>query len=602
MASGLRRRKLLQLAGAAVSSSLLLPHFIGTAAAADTASVTLGNGRTKVKPMLGLAPGRADYEIIPLVSSSDNIPLLTGQWPDMTPHPELTYGVTGAPDGMAVLDMGDHYYMWLHHELVGDKSDDDYVETKFSETISGMVPGARISLIKLDKNWNVIGGTQLVREYRPTTWLMNDDGTTPRVAPGSKITIDEAAKTYTHEGHVPSDFCGGTLAETGFVNPATGKEEPVWFADEENASYSGVAWACFPDGVAYPIEGLGLYEKETTLSLRSYRPKTHGLNIMIGTEDDDDSEVYLWVGTPTDADPNGFVAGQLYAMKIEGAARESGPGRFDNRPAADKSTPADAPSVVGNAGDSKTVTWTPVPRDATKTLGSLADFIDEKSEAGARNATSFLALEDINEDMTVADRLWIAADGGAGSEVYDDDEPRYENPLSRLYRLDLGVKDPKDPTGWASTITFAVEGGPGSGVSYDNVAPGTHGKVLVAEDWDQGSDEADAVWEILKQEQRAAGLYEYDIATGKMEAAFFTTQQELDPDLAWSRLNQLIADGKESEARDDQDFWETSGMVEVPEENRNGKSAWLITVQAHSLETDGYSEGGQVVLARPLSA
>jgi hypothetical protein len=85
-----------------------------------------------------------------------------------------------------------------------------------------------------------------------------------------------------------------------------------------------------------------------------------------------------------------------------------------------------------------------------------------------------------------------------------------------------------------------------------------------------------------------------------MEAAFFTTQQELDPDLAWSRLNQLIADGKESEARDDQDFWETSGMVEVPEENKGGKSAWLITVQAHSLETDGYSEGGQVVLARPV--
>ena len=41
-------------------------------------------------------------------------------------------------------------------------------------------------------------------------------------------------------------------------------------------------------------------------------------------------------------------------------------------------------------------------------------------------------------------------------------------------------------------------------------------------------------------------------------------------------------------------------MVEVPEENKNGKSAWLITVQAHSLETDGYSEGGQVVLARPV--
>lgn len=599
MASGLRRRKLLQLAGAAVSSSLLLPHFIEAATAAGS-PVTLGNGRTMLKPMLGLAPGRTDYEIVPLVSSSDNVPLLTGTWPDLTPHAELTYGITGAPDGMAVLDMGDHYYMWLHHELVGDKDDEDYVETKFSNTIEGMVPGARISLLKLDKTWNVIGGTQLVREYRPTTWLMNDDGTTPRVAPGSKITIDEAARTYTHEGHVPSDFCGGTLAETGFVNPATGKEEPVWFADEENAGYSGVAWACFPDGVAYPLEGLGLYEKETTLSLRNYRPKTHGLTILVGTEDDDDSEVYLWVGTPTTEDPNGFVTGQLYAMKIDGAARESGPGRFDNQPAADKSTPEDGASVVGKVGDSKACTWTAVPRDATRTIDSLDGFCSTVTD-GKRNATSFLALEDLNEDMTVADRLWIAADGGAGSEVYDDDAPRYENPMSRLYRLDLGIKDPADPSTWSTTIFLAAEGGAGNGVSYDNVAPGTHGKVLVAEDWDQGSDEADAVWDVLKKEQRPAGLYEYDIESGKMAPAFFTTQETLDPDLAWSRLNQLIADGKESEARDDQDFWETSGMVEVPEENRNGKSAWLITVQAHSLETDGYSEGGQVVLARPIA-
>ena len=599
MASGLRRRKLLQLAGAAVSSSFMLPHFVSGALAADT-PMTLGNGRTKVKPMLAVAPGRTDYEIVPLVSSSDNIPLLTGTWPDMTPHAELTYGVTGAPDGMAVLDMGDHYYMWLHHELVGDAEDEDYVETKFSETISGKVPGARISLIKLDKNWNVIGGTELIREFKPTTWLMNDDGTTPRVAAGSKITIDVDAKTYSHEGHVPSDFCGGTLAETGFVNPVSGKEEPVWFADEENAGYSGVAWAVFPDGIAYPIEGLGLYEKETTLSLRSYRPKTHGINVMIGTEDDDDSEVYLWVGKPTAEDPNGFVNGQLYAMKIEGAARESGPGRFDNQPANDPSIPEDGASVVGKVGDAKKCSWTPVPKDATHTIDSLDGFVSTVNAEGVRAATSFLALEDINEDMTVADRLWIAADGGAGSPIVDDDKPRYENPLSRLYRLDLGVKDVADPTTWETTIFFAMEGGPGTGVSYDNVAPGTHGKVLVAEDWDQGSDEADAVWEILKKEQRSAGLYEYDIAAGKMDAAFFTTQQELDPDLAWSRLNQLIADGKESEARDDQDFWETSGMVEVPEENKNGKSAWLITVQAHSLETDGYSEGGQVVLARPV--
>jgi hypothetical protein len=39
--------------------------------------------------------------------------------------------------------------------------------------------------------------------------------------------------------------------------------------DEENGGYSGVAWACFADGAAYPLEGLGIYEKETTHSLET---------------------------------------------------------------------------------------------------------------------------------------------------------------------------------------------------------------------------------------------------------------------------------------------------------------------------------------------
>jgi glycerophosphoryl diester phosphodiesterase len=219
--------------------------------------------------MLAEAPTSGGYEIMPLVSAGDDIPLLTGTWPNLEPHPELTYGITGAPDGMGTMQVGDHHYVWVQHELVGDKEDEDYTETKFSNTISGMVPGARLSLIKFTKDWQVIGGTQLIREFKPTAYLMQNDGTTPRVGAGSKLDIDLEKRSVTHTGHVPSDFCGGALAETGFVNPATGKEEPVWFANEENGGYSGVAWACFADGAAYPLEGLGIYEKETTHSLET---------------------------------------------------------------------------------------------------------------------------------------------------------------------------------------------------------------------------------------------------------------------------------------------------------------------------------------------
>ncbi len=589
------RREILATLGAAGAVALSPVRVFADGAASQGA--TLVDGRTAGAAMLKDVTGA--YDLLPLLSAGDNIPLLTGTWPQLAPHPELTYGIAGEPDGMGLLAVEDGYYLWLQHELVGDKSDEDFEETNFSDTISGKVPGARLSLIKLTKDWRVVGGTQLIREFRPTTWLMQDDGTTPRVAPGSRITIDEAARAYTQDGYIPSDFCGGMLAETGFINPATGKPEPVWFADEENGGYSGVAWACFPDGVAYAVEGLGIYEKETTIALRSYRPQTEKLTILVGSEDDDDSEIHLWIGKPTADDPNGFVTGQLYVMKIAGAARESGPGRLDGEAASDHSVAADGASTIGAVGDSKPCSWVAVPKEATRTRESLADFAGAVDANGARRATAFLATEDLNEDLLTPNRIWLAADGGAGSEAYDDDAPRYENPLSRLYRIDLGIADPADPTTWSTTITYALEGGEGKGVSYDNIAPGSFGQVLLTEDWDQGSDEADAVWTVLKKEQRAPALYLYDQKTGAVQMAFETTQGELDAEIAWPSLNKMIADGKEADARDDSDFWETSGIIEVTGLNANGRSAWLITVQAHSLDTDGYGGGGQVLLARP---
>jgi len=599
------RRDFLILTGAA-GAGLLLAESSGRAIAAANPATSLdaATGRTKVAAMLADAPSSGGFEVIPLVSSGDNIPLLTGTWPDLQPHAELTYGITGAPDGMGLMTVGDAHYVWLQHELVGDKSDDDYTETKFSNTVAGVMPGARLSLIKFTKDWQVIGGMQLIREFKPTTYLMQDDGTTPRVAAGSMLTLDLEKRSVIHAGHVPSDFCGGTLMETGFVNPATGKEEPVWFANEENGGYSGLSWACFPDGTAWPLEGLGIYEKETTLALRSFTPKEHGLTIVVGSEDDDDGEIYLWVGKPAADDPNGFVTGQLYALKIGGASRESGPGKLDGTSSDAESQPADGDSVVGKEGDSKPCAWIAVPKEATRTRKSLDEFLSGTDAKNGRRATAFLAPEDINEDAVVANRLWLAADGGAGSKAYDGDKPRWENPLSRLYRIDLGVKEPGEPATWSTTITLAKEGGAGKGVSYDNVAPDSNGLVLIAEDWDQGSDEADAVWDILKREQRAPALYLFDSKTGDIKLAFLTEMGKHDPDLDWKALSAQIASGAEGEkkARDDSDFWETSGMIEVPSEGKTGRSAYLITVQAHSLKTDGYGEGGQVLLCRPKGA
>ncbi len=283
--------------------------------------------------------------------------------------------------------------------------------------------------------------------------------------------------------------------------------------------------------------------------MRSFTPKAHGLTILVGSEDDDDGEVYLWIGKPAADDPNGFVNGQLYALKIEGASRESGPGKLDGTPDDQPSVAADGDSVVGHEGDSKPCRWIAVPKETTRTGKSLDAFLSGKDANNGRRATAFLAPEDINEDAVVANRLWLAADGGAGSPAYDDDKPRYENPLSRLYRIDLGVKEPADPTTWSTTITLAKEGGLGKGVSYDNVATDSHGGILLSEDWDQGSDEADAVWDVLKQEQRPPALYLYDSKTGDIKLVFLTDMAKHDPDLDWKVLSAAIASGPEGEKK-----------------------------------------------------
>ncbi len=106
------RRDFLILTGAA-GAGLLLAESSSRALAAANPAVTLDpvTGRTKVAAMLADAPTSGGYEIVPLVSAGDNIPLLTGTWPDLQPHPELTYGITSDPDGLGLMTVGDYHYV-----------------------------------------------------------------------------------------------------------------------------------------------------------------------------------------------------------------------------------------------------------------------------------------------------------------------------------------------------------------------------------------------------------------------------------------------------------------------------------------------------------
>lgn len=115
----------------------------------------------------------------------------------------------------------------------------------------------------------------------------------------------------------------------------------------------------------------------------------------------------------------------------------------------------------------------------------------------------------------------------------------------------------------------------------------------------QDSDEADAVWTVLKKEKRAPGLFLYDIAGGTVTPAFLSNQAQHDPTLSWANLQKIIDSGNEETARDEFDFWEASGMIEVPQEKRAGRAAYLVGIQAHSFKPSGYEEGGQILLCLP---
>ena len=556
--------------------------------------------RTAELPMVREAGGGTSYDIVPLLTAGDEIPLLVGQFPALVPAAGLTYTFPGTPDGMGVFQTPGSNWIVCQHEFDGVVGEpDDFQQTSFSRTFTGYVPGARISLIRLRPNWTVVGATLLCREFMPTTVVTNDDGS-PRVAAGSSIEIDLLQREYRHDGFVPSSFCSGTLATTGFLNPANGAEEPVWFASEEDDGYSGLSWACFLDGRCYPLEGLGISEKEQTLPLRQHRPAQSGHTIIVASDDEDDGEVYLWVGTPTTTDPNGFVNGDLYVLKVPGAARESGPGARDGFPVL-PSTPADAASVIGSLGVPAPVVWNLVPLADRVTGQGLNDFVLDRGASGLEPtaATTFLAPEDIDEDATVADRIYICANGGAYSEEWDDEDPRYENPFARIYQLDLNVVDPLDPSTWSSTITQILEGGVGKGMSYDNVAADSKGRLLLSEDLNKDTGEADLVWRVMKSERRAPVFTSVDLATGQAQILFELWQERHDPKLLWSYLDQWIAAGEEGEARDSE-FWEGTGQVEVPSLSTATTAAYLLGVQASSLVPSGGAlEGGQLLLARP---
>lgn len=510
---------------------------------AHAANIT--GGKTTANPYVTNVPGNGGYEIVPLLTVGDEVQLLTGDLRDgLTAVAGKTYAFTGIPDGLGLFETKDYNYVFVNHELGGTAISD------ISTTVPGQIQGARVSLFQFDKNWNALGGRNLIETVvdNGTTYSLNT--TTGRYTDP----ISGAALSF-------SRFCSAYLAQYGFVDN-DGKAAPIYFAPEEGDTTSR-GWAVTPDGKAQALNGLGRYQKENVLAASQYRAgNPSGKTVLLSTEDNTDGEIYMFVGQQTKDDPNGFNKGDLYVLKVDKADFE---GQVTSK------TPA---------------TWTKVDDAAVIKDGKLlSDYVNQKGKS-----TNFRRPEDIAEDPNNPGTFYFVTTGTKNLLGTDPTKPltpdastpdKAENPYGRLYRFSLNSTE---PTGPISNFELLLTGGPGKGTSYDNVVVDKNGNVLIQE------DETSFGGELMAAEKREGRVWSYNIVSGKVTPLF-----ELDENAAGARFNNPTVKGE----------WETSGIIEVDPNAKPGRSSYLFDVQAHTVRgkdvlNGNHVEGGQLILTKPV--
>ncbi|MFB2836463.1 hypothetical protein [Floridanema evergladense] len=481
-------------------------------------------------------PGNPGYDFTPLLTSGDQIPLIQGTVGNFQVVPGQRFTFVGIPDGMGIFDTPTNYYVFINHEIADTTSSGAPIT---SITPGGRIQGARVSLLVFDKNWNIVGGKNLIERGVDTT---------------GEYVLNTTTGAYTNAANGRSfaftRFCSAYLAQSGFVN-AAGQSTPVYFIPEETTlnattgASTSRGWALTPDGTALAIDGLGRYAKENVVAASQYRAINSDKTVLISTEDFANGELYMFVGQQTAQDPNGFRDGQLYVLRVQG---------FDGETLTE--------------GTRVNATWTPVPRDiALDTTGAvLSSWVDSSGRS-----TNFRRLEDISEDPNNPGTFYFVttgtadkAGGGTASTAAEA-----ENPYGKMYRFSLNASD---PAGQINNFELVLNGGLDTGVSYDNIVVDRSNRVMIME------DETAFGGDVMRARGREAGIWEYNIATDKA-----TFVAELDESAAGLQFDDTSAPGE----------WETSGIVEVG----SGRRLYMFDVQAHTIRDANYVEGGQLILA-----
>lgn len=539
------------------------------------------NGRTNAESYA--VSISTDYKTTPLLTVGDELPYLQGTFGNYTPDPNKNFAMPSIPDGMGVVEYqgnlgteaDDRYYVFMNSEIGTTVSQEpntpeNYIFTYFNSTKEEKIRGARVSLFEFDKNWNVIGGRNLIETATDNatgiTYKLNTQtGFYENPNSPNDLTTSLNSSVDKIQGAM-SRFCSGFLAESGFIDPTTGTEIPFWFAPEEDSSPTNRGWAVTANGAASSLDSLGRYQLENVVAASQYRPlsedNTSKKTVLISTEDFKDGELYMWVGNQTADDPNGFKNGQLYVLQATNPVTGAVYG-YETLPEA---LPVNA-------------SWTPVPKNIAQGTGDqtpaqittqLSEYVNAVGEDGKLRSTNFRRLEDIGEDPSQPGTFYLAVTGTA-DKTPDDLQ---DNPLGKVYRLTLNANDPA-ATG---SLENVIVGDYGTGVSYDNLTVLNNGHVLIQEDRAYNPSELGG-GDIYKDEGRQAYIWEYNPTADELYSVA-EMQEDAFPDLG----NDPAKMGE----------WESSGVVQVGKSNKI-----LFDVQAHTdtRQDPLYPEGGQLLMA-----
>ena len=441
-----------------------------------------------------------------------------------------TIQMIGIPDGIGAIDgaeLGepDFFYLLVNHEI--NRSDG-------AANDHGSV-GAFVSKWKVRKSDHaVVEGDDLIKQV--FGW-------------------DEPNEQFVLEQTTFARFCSADRpAPTALYNSATGLgTQEIMFTNGEEVSggrsYAHVVTG--PDaGNSFQLEHFGYLANENVV----LSPAEQDLTIGAMLDDDEDGEIYFYVGTKTnvgnDVQKAGLVGGNLYALAVPGKPFERNDVLADEIGSVETFTlkligtdgdrPADGADTEARGRDTVT------PVDPTQTFetvkfGGPEDGVWDP-RPGFENNFYFVTKGTESGNRTAVTRLWQAA--------FDD----IANPTAGG-TLTLLLDGPENRLGSLDNMGFSASGG----------AP----KLYIQED--------------LGGSSRLSKIWEYDIATGTIEELAQHDQLSFFDNASASFLTTNE---------------ESSGIISL--ENILGAGWFAVSIQVH--EDDFLSdeatqvEGGQLIL------